>query len=59
MTSCSPIIDVSSEKEFRGALCVDTDISGKMNDFFSIEEATNAQYLIMSEKSATKMELER
>lgn len=59
MTSCSPIIDVSSESEFRGALCVDTDITGKLNDFFPVEEATKAQYLILQEKSATKMELER
>ena len=60
MTNCAPVSDRSTPEQsamFVATLCSDSDISGKILNYFPQEPEIDAQYLIMDLKTASAVEI--
>lgn len=59
MTSCAPISNFpqGSDSTFVAALCQDSDIDGRMDDYFPFDNVLQASYLIMDKSKSSPAEL--
>ena len=56
MTACAPILrqlsTTKNDEEFYGALCLDSNPSGPLDDYYPFDENDQATYLIFNEDEA-------